>query len=83
MPAFLRGGDLIATAPSLLRSGPFQGLASAPPPVPCPTMPMFVIWSRRDHDDAAHRWLRGEVEAAANPVATQTRSQPVIVSEPC
>ena len=37
VPAFLRGGDLIATAPSLLRFGLFQGLASAPPPVPCPT----------------------------------------------
>ena len=73
VPAFLRGGDLIATAPSLLRFGPFQGLDSAAPPIPCPILPMFVIWSRRDHDDAAHRWMRGEVEAAAKPVAAQTR----------
>ncbi len=73
VPAFLRGGDLIATAPSLLLFGPFQGLASAPPPIPCPVLPMFLIWSRRDHDDAAHRWMRGEVEAAAKPVAAQAR----------
>ena len=71
--AFLRDSDLIATAPSLLRFGPLQGLASAPPPAPCPTMPMFLIWSRRDHDDAAHRWMRAEVEAVAKPVAAQAR----------
>jgi DNA-binding transcriptional LysR family regulator len=73
VPAFLRGGDLIATAPSLLRFGPFQGLASSGPPLPCPILPMFMIWSRRDHDDAAHRWMRGEVEAAARPVAALAR----------
>ncbi len=73
VPAFLRGGDLIATAPSLLRFGPFQALACATPPVPCPILPMFMIWSRRDHEDAAHRWMRAEVEAAAKPVAAQAR----------
>ena len=73
VPAFLRGGDLIATAPSLMRFGPFQALASVSPPVPCPILPMFMIWSRRDHDDAAHRWMRAEVEAAAKPVAAQAR----------
>ncbi len=73
VPAFLRGDDLVATAPSLLRFGLFQGLASAPPPVPCPPLPMFMIWSRRDHDDSAHRWMRAEVEAMAKPVAAQAR----------
>ncbi len=73
VPAFLRGSDLIATAPSLLRFGPFQGLAGAPPPVPCPPLPMFLIWSLRDHDDAAHRWMRAEVEAAAKPVRARAR----------
>ena len=31
VPAFLRGADLIATAPSLMRFGPFQALASVEP----------------------------------------------------
>jgi DNA-binding transcriptional LysR family regulator len=71
IPGFLRGGDLIATAPSLLRFAPMQGLASVPAPVPLPKLPMFMIWSRRDHDDPAHKWMRSEIEAVARPVATR------------
>jgi DNA-binding transcriptional LysR family regulator len=73
VPAFLRGSDRIATAPSLLRFGLLKGLASAAPPVPCPILPMFLIWSRRDHDDPAHRWMRGEIETVAKPVAALAR----------
>jgi hypothetical protein len=32
VPAFLRGSNLLATAPGLLRFGLMHGLASAPPP---------------------------------------------------
>jgi DNA-binding transcriptional LysR family regulator len=73
IPSFLRGGDLVATAPSLLRFGPMQGLASAPSPIPLPKLPMFMIWSRRDHDDPAHRWMRGEIDVVARPVAARAR----------
>lgn len=73
VPAFLRGTDLLTTAPGLLRFGLLQGFASLAPPVPCPTLPMYMIWSRRDHEDPAQRWLRGELEAAAKPVAARTR----------
>ncbi len=73
VPAFLRGGDLLATAPGLLRFGLFHGLASAPPPIARPSLPMFMIWGRRDHDDPAHRWMREELEAAAKPVAAMAR----------
>jgi DNA-binding transcriptional LysR family regulator len=71
--AFLRGSDLIATAPSLLRFGLLREFATSAPPVPCPILPMFLIWSRRDHEDPAHRWMRAEVEAAAKVVAAKTR----------
>jgi DNA-binding transcriptional LysR family regulator len=73
LPAFLRGSDLIATAPSLLRFGPFHGLADSAPPIPCPTLPMYMIWGRIDHDDPGHRWLRGELEAVARGVAGAER----------
>ncbi len=73
VPAFLRGSERLATAPGLMRFGLFRDLASAPPPVPCPPLPMFMIWSRRDHDDPAHRWMRAEIEAVAKPVAALAR----------
>ena len=73
VPAFLRGSDLLATAPGLLRFGLMQGLMSAPPPFPCPNLPMFMIWSRRDHDDPAHRWIRAQLEAAAKTVVAKAR----------
>lgn len=73
LPAFLRGGELLATAPGLLRFGLLRDFASAPPPIPCPALPMYMIWSRRDHDDPGHRWIRELLEAAARPVAARAR----------
>jgi DNA-binding transcriptional LysR family regulator len=43
VPAFLRGSDLLATAPGLLRFGLMRGFMSAPTPLPCPNLPMFMI----------------------------------------
>ncbi len=71
LPSFVAGTDLIVTAPGLLRLSLFRALASVPPPVPCPTMPMFMIWSRHRQADPAHRWIRGEIEAAARAVAAR------------
>ena len=56
------------TAPGLLARHTLQSLASCPPPVPCPSMPMYLIWHVRYQQDAAHRWLRGELEAVVAPV---------------
>ena len=63
VPSFLRGSDLIATAPSLLQQHLLRDLASAEVPLPCPTLPMFMIWHLRHQHDAAHRWLREQLEA--------------------
>lgn len=62
LPAFLRGTPLLATVPGLLGRETLRGLASCPPPVPCPTMPMFGIWHARYQQDAAHRWVREQLE---------------------
>lgn len=62
LPAFLRGGPLLATAPSLLHGGCLRDLARAEVPTPCPSLPMYLIWHRRHQDDAAHRWLRERIE---------------------
>lgn len=67
LPAFLRGTPLLATVPGLLARHTLQGLASCPPPVPCPSLPMYAIWHLRYQQDPAHRWLRGELEAVVGP----------------
>ncbi|MDZ7914219.1 MAG: LysR family transcriptional regulator [Rhodococcus sp. (in: high G+C Gram-positive bacteria)] len=71
LPAFVRGTALLTTAPSLLARTALAGLASAPVPVVCPAMPMYLIWHVRYQQDAAHRWLRGEVEAVVGPVLSK------------
>lgn len=63
--ALLRGSDLLATAPSGLGRHLLAGLAQVPPALPCPPLPVYMVWHRRDHDDAAHRWLREQLLAVA------------------
>ena len=67
LPAFVRGTPLLATVPGLLARHTLQGLASCPPPLTCPTMPMYLIWHARYQQDAAHRWLRAQLEALVAP----------------
>ena len=69
LPAFIRGTDLLTTVPGLMREHLMRGLQDAEVPVPCPTMPMYMIWHLRHQQDAAHRWLRGQIEAVAAPLA--------------
>lgn len=67
LPAFVRGTPLLVTAPGLLARHTLAGLASCPPPVPCPTMPMYAIWHLRYQQDSAHCWLRSLLEAVVGP----------------
>lgn len=67
--AFLHGSDLLATAPGLLQAHSLHGLSSAEPPVPCPALPMYMIWHVRYQHDAAHRWLRDQLEAVVGAAA--------------
>ncbi len=65
VPAFLRGSDALGTAPSLLRDGAMRGLAWCDPPLPCPALPMYLIWHARDQADPMHRWVRQALERCA------------------
>jgi DNA-binding transcriptional LysR family regulator len=67
LPAFVRGTSLLVTAPMLLARTSLAGLASAPVPVPCPNMPMYLIWHARYQQDPAHRWLREQLESVVAP----------------
>jgi DNA-binding transcriptional LysR family regulator len=63
LPAFLRGTPLLATAPGRLGQSILQGFDSAPVPLPCPELPMYLVWHARHQHDPAHTWLRGQVDA--------------------
>ena len=67
LPAVLRGTALLATVPGLLARQTFTGLASCAPPLACPTLPMYAIWHARYQQDAAHRWLRAQLDAVVGP----------------
>jgi DNA-binding transcriptional LysR family regulator len=68
LPPFIRGSDLLATVPARLQSHLLRDLASVEPPVPCPPMPMYMVWHARHQVDAAHRWLRGELEGVVQGI---------------
>jgi DNA-binding transcriptional LysR family regulator len=61
--ALLQGSPLLATLPSLLRVHQLRGLAWAEVPLPCPPMPMYLVWHLRHHSDPVQRWLRQQLEA--------------------
>lgn len=60
---FLRGSRLLATVPGLLGRSLLRGLDSCATPLPCPAMPMYMVWHLRHQHDPVHRWLRQELEA--------------------
>ena len=65
LPSFVRGTDLLATVPGLLREHLMRGLADTEVPVLCPALPMYMIWHLRHQQDPAHRWLRSELDRIA------------------
>ncbi|MEX1167675.1 MAG: LysR family transcriptional regulator [Hydrogenophaga sp.] len=69
LPAFLKGSTLLATAPALLENSLLQGFASIKVPVKQKlTLPMYLIWHIRTQQDAAHRWMREQIEAVVSPL---------------
>lgn len=67
LAALLRGGDWVATAPSLMGRGALQGLAQVPVPLKTPEMPMYAVWHQRHQNDPVHRWLREHLQAVVGP----------------
>lgn len=70
LPALIRGSARIATAPSLLRHGLLRDLAWCAPPLPCPPLPMFLVWHVRHQADPLHGWLRQAVLQAVPAAAS-------------
>lgn len=67
VPWVLAGSDLLAAVPERLAKAfaPPFGLQVAPVDLPGNALRLHQVWHPVRHADAAHRWLRGQVLAAA------------------
>ena len=66
LPEFLRGSDLLASAPGRMQNQLLRGFATAPLPFDYRPVNLLMIWHQRYHTDAGHRWLRKELAAVAH-----------------
>ena len=64
---------MLASLPSLMRTGIMRGFGSSPLPCKIGALPMYMVWHRRDLEDPASRWLRDELEATAHDVMALTK----------
>lgn len=65
LPEFLRGTDMLATAPELMGKHLLRDFASVPLPFDFKPFTLLMLWHRRNQDDPAHKWLRNQVNAVA------------------
>jgi DNA-binding transcriptional LysR family regulator len=68
MASFMRGSDLLALAPGMLRMGALSGFSSIKPLFNLPSIFMFMLWHQRHQGDPAHQWVRAQLESAVGGV---------------
>jgi DNA-binding transcriptional LysR family regulator len=49
----------------------FHALSSTKVPLPCPPLPMYMIWHLRHQHNPAHSWLRQEIDTVSHQVLAQ------------
>jgi DNA-binding transcriptional LysR family regulator len=67
VPYIIASSDLIVTLASRIATRFAEALAlvTSPPPIAMPKFDVALVWHERNHHDAAHRWFRDQVVAAA------------------
>ncbi|WP_189578473.1 LysR family transcriptional regulator [Marinobacter zhanjiangensis] len=65
LPEFLRGTNLLASAPLGMQHQLLRGFATAPLPFEYREVNLLMIWHQRYQTDAGHRWLRNELARVA------------------
>jgi len=65
LPEFLRGSDMLATAPERMSEHLLRDFTWAPLPFSYKPFTLLMLWHRRNQNDAAHRWLRNQVNEVA------------------
>jgi len=65
LPEFLRGTDMLATAPERMSKHLMRDFAWVPLPFDFKPFTLLMLWHRRNQNDPAHKWLRNQVNAVA------------------
>jgi DNA-binding transcriptional LysR family regulator len=65
LPAFLRGTDLLASAPERMSTQLMRDFAYVPLPFEYNPFTLLMLWHRRHQTDPAHRWVRNQVNSVA------------------
>jgi DNA-binding transcriptional LysR family regulator len=65
LPEFLRGTDMLATAPEGMSKHLLRDFAWVPLPFDFKPFTLLMLWHRRNQNDPAHKWLRNQVNAVA------------------
>ncbi len=73
MASFMRGSDLLALAPGMLRMGALSAFTSIKPPFNMPSIFMFMLWHKRHQGDPAHQWVRAQMESAVGGVMDRVK----------
>ena len=70
VPHIIAGSDLVATIATRVAAlfTETLDLVTLPPPVQIPKFQIALAWHERNHQDAAHRWLREQLLAVAAEV---------------
>jgi DNA-binding transcriptional LysR family regulator len=65
LPEFLRGTNMLATAPAGISKHLLRDFAWVPLPFDFKPFTLLMLWHRRNQNDPAHKWLRNQLNAVA------------------
>jgi DNA-binding transcriptional LysR family regulator len=57
----IKGTERITTQFGAIKLGLLKDLDSAPLPFKTNTLNLYLVWHRRENDDAAHQWFRQKI----------------------
>ena len=58
LPSLMKGTDVIAILPSLLKKSIMTNFGTTPAPIPVDPLEFYQIWHSRDDENSLHRWVR-------------------------
>jgi DNA-binding transcriptional LysR family regulator len=65
LPGFLRGSDMLATAPARMSEHLLKDFGQAPLPFDYKSFTLLMFWHKRNQTDPAHRWIRNQLNSVA------------------